>query len=218
MKQGAMLLLWAYCYGSLNLEWQCSCRFTHLISSYSVITEEYGRKGKGNHEGKKQEKVSWRDPWSRSVLSIKLPVSIAFITVASELSLFCSVIWDQSGGISSKQTWIRTFITAQLDSLPPPSSHTPMGRLQKKRRGWRCRLLSRRGLHHSVLYPPSGRQLWGDAQKWFELTIVCLIHLNPCVLQLSSVLATGIWCVKRLTLRPDAVACAKMGQNSAVLV
>lgn len=108
-----------------------------------MITEEVGRKA-GN-------RVSWRDPWSRSTLSIILPASIAFITVVSKLSLFCSVIWDQSGGISSKQTWIRTFIMAQLDSLPTPSSHTPMGRLQRKLRGWRCRLLSHWGLHHSVL-------------------------------------------------------------------
>lgn len=123
---------------------------THQISSYSVITEEVGRKGRRS-KGKKRSKVSWRDPQSRSTLSIILSGSVAFITVVSKLSLFCSVIWDQSGGISSKQTWIRTFIMAQLDSLPTPSSHTPIGRLQRKRRGWRCRLLSHWGLQHSIL-------------------------------------------------------------------
>lgn len=75
---------------------------------------------------------------------------IAFITIVSKLSLFCSVIWDQTGGISSKQAWIRTFIMAQLDSLPTSSSYTPMERLQRKLRGWRWRQLSHWGLHHSI--------------------------------------------------------------------
>lgn len=113
-----------------------------------MIAEEVGRKG-GRSEGKKQSNVSRRDLWNRSMHSTILPASIAFITVVSKLLLFCSVIWDQSGGISSKQTWIRTFIMAQLDSLPTPSSHIPMGGLQRKLRGWRCRLLSH--LHHSIL-------------------------------------------------------------------
>lgn len=85
------------------------------------------------------------------MLSILLWASITFITIVSKLSLFCSVIWDQIGGISSKQTWIRTFIMAQLDLLPTSSSHTPMERLQRKLRGWRWRLLSHWGLHHSIL-------------------------------------------------------------------
>ncbi len=114
-----------------------------------MITEERGTK-RGQSKGKKQSNVSWRDPWSRSMLSIILASSVAFITVVSKLSLLCSVIWDQSGGISSKQSWIRTFVMAQLDSLPTLSSHTPIERLQRKLRGWRCRLLSRWGLHHSI--------------------------------------------------------------------
>lgn len=122
---------------------------THLISSQSVITEEVRReaRAKGRNRVKYPEGIP-----EVTHPSIIFPVSIAFITVVSMLSLFCSVIWDQFGGVSSKQTWIRTFIMAQLDSLPTPSSHTPKGRLQRKLWGWRCRLLSHWGLHHSILF------------------------------------------------------------------
>lgn len=133
----------------LDLNSSAKCRQS---SDFIPLSDHRGsRNEEKTKQGKRQSNVSWRDPWSRSTLSIILAASIAFITVVSKLSLFCSVIWDQSGGISSKQTWIRTFVMAQLDSLPTPSSHTPIGRLQRKLRGWRCRLLSHWGLHHSIL-------------------------------------------------------------------
>lgn len=141
-----------------DLDSLCKCRHSHLIPSYTVIT------GRGGRKGRKHSTVSWRDPSSRWTLSITSPASIVFITVVSERSLFCSVIWDQPGGISSKQTWIRTFIMAQLASLPTPSSHTHMGRLQRKQRGWRCRLLSHWGLRYSILFPS---HMFPPCERWF---------------------------------------------------
>lgn len=92
------------------------------IVSKLMMTEELGmdeRRG----EGTQRSRVSVRNRWSR-LGSVMQPASAAFTTVDGNLPLFCSVIWDQSGGISSKQTWIGTFITAQIDSLPTPSTHT----------------------------------------------------------------------------------------------
>lgn len=56
--------------------------------------------------------------------------------------LFC----DQTGGMSSKQTWIRTFIMSRLDSSPISRSYAPVARHQRKPSGWRRRLLPHGGL------------------------------------------------------------------------
>lgn len=61
-------------------------------------------------------------------------------------------IWfcDQTGGISSKQAWIRTFIMSRLDSSPISRSFAPVERHQRKPSGWRRRQLPHGGFHRCI--------------------------------------------------------------------
>lgn len=139
------------------------------------------------------------------MLSMLLWASITVITIVSKLSLFCPVIWDQTGGISSKQTWIRTFIMAQLDSLPTSSSHTPMERLQRKLRGWRWRLLSHWGLHHSILSTiRTASSIWELFKRQCETPNLCVFLTTSLSLTfglfLLEVLFKSIWLFAKVCL------------------
>lgn len=111
-----------------------NCRCSHQISSYSLNEEGY--------------EMANREKFCILHFCCALHETLnpcSFHNNCGQI-LFC----DQTGGMSSKQTWIRTFIMSRLDSSPISRSYAPVERHQRKPSGWRRRLLPHGGLQSCI--------------------------------------------------------------------